>query len=378
MSTAEERNTETDTGADEPAEPKDPRKPLTNREVFQLFLRDLTIRPYVFAALGSVAMIFLVMFLSGSDIGAVVVLLFALATLVFRWIAGPPLLLLILFYFQLFPFGIPQLEFENPFEVRETYFRVSDVILIMAILVYMRCTYRIFGFIHQSMPFESVFRRKDDHPTRRPLSHIERSELAWMIGVTAALVIIGQLLWWLSNQLEFTPADDEFPIRWADNTSPARYRRRTLDPGEFTAGTNRFFIILGALFFGFLFIRLVFGYWRLRVMGAPEGAMVLTDTSWAESHRERVRVEKWRIWGRTKEKEQAKKEARAERERREKEAERERSRAREREREQERRSRRPSKREDDDERPRPRERDERENREKDNGDNGRPRRGRWE
>ena len=73
--------------------------------------------------------------------------------------------------------------------------------------------------------------------------------------------------------------------------------------------------MLGALFFGFLLVRLVFGYWRLRTMTAAEGAMVAADTSWAESHRERVRVEKWRIWGRQRAAEQAKKEAR-ERERR--------------------------------------------------------------
>ncbi len=45
----------------------------------------------------------------------------------------------------------------------------------------------------------------------------------------------------------------------------------------------------------------MFGYWRLRVsMNAREGAMMLTDMSWSESHRERTRIEKWRIWGRDK------------------------------------------------------------------------------
>lgn len=57
------------------------------------------------------------------------------------------------------------------------------------------------------------------------------------------------------------------------------------------------------------------------MLNAAEGAMITTDTSWAESHRERVRVEKWRIWGREKVTEQARKAARAERTRRKKEAE---------------------------------------------------------
>jgi hypothetical protein len=292
-------------------EPKDHRQPLTQCDVFELLLRDTILRPYVFAALGSLAMIFLVMFLNGSDIGAVIVVLFGLAIIIFRWIAGPPFLLLILFYFLLFPFGIPDIGTADSLEVRNTHFRLVDVILVMAVLVYIRSTYRIFGLILQAVPFENVFRVRGEHPLRRPLSHIEPGEVLWMIGVTAALVILGQIVWWLVNSFEFTPGED-FPLRWAGN-GPARYRRRDLEPGEFTPGLNRFYVMLGALFFGFLIIRLVFGYWRLRMMNAGEGAMVLTDTSWSESHRERVRVEKWRIWGHEKAKEQAKKKAKTER-----------------------------------------------------------------
>jgi hypothetical protein len=301
-----------------PREPKNHRQLLTQRDVFELLLRDKILRPYVFAALGSLAMIFLVMFLNGNDIGALVVVLFGLATIIFRWIAGPPFLLLLLFYFLLFQL-IPDVGslLDNPLEVRNTHFRLVDVILVMAVLVYIRSAYRIFGLILQAVPFENVFRVRGEHPLRRPLSHIEPGEVLWMIGVTAALVILGQIVWWLVNSFEFTPGED-FPLRWAGN-SPARYRRRELEPGEFTPGLNRFYVTLGALFFGFLIIRLVFGYWRLRMMNAGEGAMVLTDTSWSESHRERTRVEKWRIWGHEKAKEQAKKKVKTERVRQEKE-----------------------------------------------------------
>lgn len=313
MSTAERDET-----ARDEYEPVNQREPLTQREVFDLFLNDLTLRPYVLAALGSLAMIFLVMFMSSSDIGAVVVVLFGLATLLFRWIAGPPFLLLILFYFQLFPFGLPDPDslYSHPYQIRETHFRAVDVILVMAILVYIRSTYRIFGVILQSIPSESVFRRKGEHPVRRPLSHIEAGEVIWMIGIAAGLVIVGQIVWWLVNSLEFTPTGS-FPVRWADKSSFSN--RLTREPGEFSPSGQRFFIVLGALFFGFLFIRLVFGYWRLRMINAAEGAMMLTDTSWGESHRERVRVEKWRIWGRAKVKEEEQNAAAAERELREKE-----------------------------------------------------------
>jgi hypothetical protein len=247
-------------------------------------------------------------------------------------------LLLFLAYFQLFPFGLPDVFglFDNPLEIKQTHFRLADVILVMAVLVYVRSSYRVFGLTHQSMPFETLFRRKGEHPTRRPLWHVQPSEIAWMVGGAAALVIVGQLAWWLVNNVEFAPADEGFPLRWADAESFSRYRRGGREPGEFRPGMHRFFVTVGALFFGFLLVRLVFGYWRMRVMGAAEGAMMLSDTSWSESHRERARVEKWRTWGREREKARAKKEARAERERQEKEAA-ERARAERQERDRERR-----------------------------------------
>ena len=278
-------------------------------------------------------MVFFVMFLGGGDIGAVIVALYGTAVLAFRWTAGPPFLLFILLYFFVYPFGVPELGPDNPFEIRETHFRVADVILVMSVLVYLRCVYRVFGVAQQSMPFENVIRRKGDRPVRRPTGHIEPGEVARLVAVAAGLVLLGQAVWWLVNALEFVPTDDDFPLRWADPKSFARYRRTGRPPGEFSAGGNRFFVILGALFSGLLFVRLVFGYWRLRMMNAAEGAMVTANTSWAESHRERVRVEKWRIWGRQRATEEAKRQAREERDRRRKqEAARERDEARARER----------------------------------------------
>jgi hypothetical protein len=299
---------------------KDSRGPLTHREVFEVYLTDRELRPLLLGALGALAMIFLVLFFNGSDIGAVVVVLYGMAILAFRWTIAPPFFLLTLFWFQLFPFGFPPAGYENPFEIRETYFRVVDVVLVLSVLVYLRCLYRVFGVVQQAMPFENVIRRKGDQPVRRPSHHIEPSEIGWLVGGAFALAILGQIAWWLANAIEFAPTDEDFPLRWADNSTRAILRRHR-EPGEFNPGASRFFVILGALFFGLLFLRLIFGYWRLRMLNAAEGAMITTDTSWAESHRERVRVEKWRIWGREKVTEQARKAARAERTRRKKEAE---------------------------------------------------------
>jgi hypothetical protein len=345
-------------GAEEAAEPRDHREPLSQREVFELFRYDPAVRPYLFSALGALAMIFLVMFLGdnsrpGSDIGAVVLVLFGLATLAFRWTMAPPFFLFVLVYFLLFPFGLPDPDLYNdPFRIRESHFRVTDVVLVLAVLVYLRCQYRIFGLIQQAMPFENVFRRKGDHPLRRPTSHIDPVEIAWLIGIAVVLVAIGQVVWWLVNALEFAPGDD-FPFRWADQNSLARFRRSRREPGEYTPGGNRFFVVTGALFFGFLVLRLVFGYWRMRVMNPAEGAMILTDTSWSESHRERVRVEKWRSWSLQKAKDAHRKALHEQRERRQKEREeRERAEARARQRERERERAHRDEDDDDDDRPR--------------------------
>ena len=279
-------------------------KELTQRQVFELLLRDKAARGYALAALGGLAMTFVVMFMNGSDIGATLVAVFGSAALALRWTAAPPFLLLIVAYFQLFPFGIPDLELAPRTDVRAAHFFVTDMILVMAVLVYLRAQYRVFGLVHQIVPFESVLRRKGDAPTRRPAAHVRPDEIAWMVGIAGAIVLVGQGVWWLANALEFAPLEDGFPLRWAKVWSPLDYRRE-VPPGEFRPGQNRFFVILGGLFFGTLLVRLAFDYWQMRTMSAAEGAMVVTDSSWAESHRERVRVEKWRIWGRKRAAEQA-------------------------------------------------------------------------
>jgi hypothetical protein len=275
--------------------PKHP--PLTQREVFDLLLRDPAVRPYLYAALGALALVFLVLFDNGSDIGAVLIALLGTANLLFRWVSGPPFLLFVISWFALFPFGIPEAEFADPRRIGDNYFRIADLVLVLAALVYVRCAFRIFGLIHAAMPLENAFKRPEDAPPRRPAAHVSPNELVWLIGTAVALALLGQGAWWLVNNVEFFPADGDFPFRWADPDDARRFLRRgPLDHGEFTAGQTRFFVTTFVLFAGYLALRLVFGYWRLRAMSAAEAASVCTDTAWAETHRERVRLEKWRLW----------------------------------------------------------------------------------
>src|SRR5262245_45139901 len=289
-------------------------EPLSQREAIELMVRNPAVRSYLYAAVAALAMIFVILFLNGSDIGAVMIVLLGCAGLLLRWTAVPIFVLVVLCYFQLFPFGVPDAGVESPFQVRDTHFQVADAVLVMAALVYVRSHYRILGLVHESMPCETVFRAKNDPPTRRPASHIAAGELGWMLAIAGAIVVIGQVVWWLVNALEFTPTED-FPLHWIEHGDRIPTRRQAKPPGEFNPGTNRFFMLLGLLFFGTLLVRLIFGYWRLRMMTPPEGAMVLVDTSWGDSHRERVRVEKWRIWGRQRAAEEAKQAERAQLER---------------------------------------------------------------
>lgn len=338
MSTADRDDRDDDREAQQ-----DSKKPLTQRQVFELFLRDAAVRPYLFGALGGLAMMFLVLFLNGSDLGAVLVLMWGLAGLLLRWTAAPVFLIFTLGWFMVFPFALPDpdLLYNDPFRVRDSHFQVPDILLVMAALVNLRCTYRVLGIVHLSMPFENVLRRKGEYPTRRPTSHIDPGEIGWLIAAAAAVVVFAQVLWFVVNALDFVPTEDGFPLKWADLNDLSRYRRGSRDAGEYSPGGSRFFVLTGGLFFAFLFVRLVFGYWRLKTMTAAEGAMVATDTSWSESHRERVRVETWRIWGILRAFQQERKARRQERERKRKEAEaRERAERRAREREEDDRPRR--------------------------------------
>jgi hypothetical protein len=57
-----------------------------------------------------------------------------------------------------------------------------------------------------------------------------------------------------------------------------------------SAVSTRFVLMAGLVFFGTLLARLVFGYWRLRVMGPAEAAMVVQEAGWDETRREDVRL----------------------------------------------------------------------------------------
>ena len=128
---------------------------LDMRNTFGVLFLDPAVRNFTFAALGALGMIFLILFQQGSDIGGVLILLIGACGLLLRWFASPIFVLIILAYFMIFPFGVPWDSFESKWEISDGRFRVTDVMLVLSVLVYIACQYRIYGFVSQAIPFEA-------------------------------------------------------------------------------------------------------------------------------------------------------------------------------------------------------------------------------
>ncbi len=254
---------------------------------------DARVRTLLFAGLGGLAMLFVVLFQRGSDMGGLMIAVIGAAGLVLGWRGSPVFVLLILLYFLIFPFGIPPPD-EDPFELVEGSFRLADLFLAASVVVYLSAHYRLYGVTTRAIPAEDSGYGKKPRPRKRPADLIRRGELARILYTTAALVLVGQIVWAVVTNLEVDVLAG-FPFRFTDE--PA-YRRG--DTGDLAAWRTRLVAVVGLLFFGALFARLAFGYWRLRAMSPAQGAMLLMDAGWDETKRERVRVEGWRMWGVTK------------------------------------------------------------------------------
>jgi hypothetical protein len=267
---------------------------LSQWTTFRVLFTDPAVRNYTIAALSALAMLFLILFQQGSDLGGLIIVVIGAGGVLLRWVAAPPIILVILTYFMVFPFGIPGEVYENRYEIEEGRFRMTDVLLVMSVLVYIACTYRILGFVHQAIAYEGQIKRVDEQQTRRPPALISPAELGILLGVSAVLVVVGQFVWWFISAVEIVPGED-IPIRWEGS---GRTTRSYEPVGGMSPRMTRFVVTVGMLFFGVLLARVVFGYWRWRMMGAAEGGMILLEGGWVETKRERSRFEKWRIWGR--------------------------------------------------------------------------------
>jgi hypothetical protein len=258
---------------------------------------DPAVRNYLFTGLAALAMVFVVLFQRGTDLGGLLLITLGAAGMVLRWPGAPLFFLLVLFWFLIFPFGIPD-AYHNPSEIIEGRFRPEDLVIVASVVIYMMCHYRLYGLTAQALPFENRFPRKDDKPSRRPVALIAPGEMARMLYLAGAVVLAGQLVWIFATHTQvLVRGGISFRFAAPEPTSarPA---------GDLSAETTRFILLTGLLFFGTVLARLVFGYWRLRQMSPAEGRMILNDASWDETRRERARVENWRAWGREKQRDE--------------------------------------------------------------------------
>lgn len=268
---------------------------LDTRALLGVLFNDPAVRNYTIAALAALAVIFLVLLQNGSDVGGLLIVLVGACGVFFRWTTAPGIVLVLLTYFMVFPLGVPAGANENRREITEGRFRPEDLLLAGAVVVYVAAQFRLFGFVRQGVAFEGPDRRPDDPPLRRPPAVMSANEFAVLLGLAAAAVVAGQLVWRVATGVEVVPGE-VWPFRWAREARPFAFRDEP--DNALPPRLTRFVLLVGLVFFPTLLARLVFGYWRLRTMGPAEGAMIVQDGGWAETKRERSRLEKWRVWGR--------------------------------------------------------------------------------
>ena len=234
----------------QPVEPADAPDPESLRGLFHA----PEVRNYLFAGFAALAMMFVVLFGRGSDLGGLLVALTGAAGMVFRRAGTPPLVLLLLLYFQVFPYGLPPPE-DDPRAIAEGWFGVGDMILAVAVVVYVACHYRVYGLTARAVPAESPLPvRGEKRPPRRTPGNVRRDEVTLVVGAAAVAVIGGQLVWWGLTTATIDVLAD-FPVRFDRPQSG-----RTEQLGLYGPITTRLLLLVGLVAAGALLGRIVFGY----------------------------------------------------------------------------------------------------------------------
>jgi hypothetical protein len=245
------------------------------------------VRDTVFVGLVALIVVFVGLTVRGGLLPGVLGTACGVIGLALRAPAMPVLFVAVLSYLFVFPFGVPGVT-AGFGETRGTAFRVTDLVLIAAAVVYLVCQYRALGLTVRAMPADTTAPERS--PVRRPSSIVPENELGGIVWVVAGAVLAGQVAWVLLTAvgvdlravppLTVTPgqdADDEFVL-------PPTGGRLLLFLG-LTAGTA-------------LVARFAFWYWRLARLTKAEGDMILLDTGWREARREINRQAKWAAWAR--------------------------------------------------------------------------------
>lgn len=288
------------TPAFEEVEPEAPPPPI---DTLRGMLADAAVRNYLYAGLAALVMVFLIMLAGSSDIGGLILLTLGTAGLIFRWPAVPSFFLLFLLYFLVFPFGLPP-AYEDYDALQGGHLGVADVLLAFCVVVYLASHYRVYALTAQALPNEPTMSRRRRKPVKRPTDLIRPGEIPRLLYIALGVTIVGQILWLITTSVGID-VNADFPFHYSDPREMELFSRRSRPLPYWLV---RSFLLFGIGFFGVLLARLVFGYWRLRTQSAAEGALVLQEASWSETHRERVRIELWQKWQAERNKKAAEKE----------------------------------------------------------------------
>ena len=256
--------------------------------------RNPAARNYLFVALASLLIVAAVMFVrgSGSLPAALIPTILAAAGLLMRWTAVPVIVLVLLCYFIVLPFGVPlNMRYSN--DIPGSALRLLDLVLVAAALGYFACHYRLLGLTHQAMPPDDPARPKGAKPVRRPVALVADDEFGRLFMALGACVLAGQVLWVLvaSLQLDFLRVP---PLTFR----PDVFEQSRAAFGRGSASTGQRFLVFAGLAGGAaLAAGLAFWYWRLARLTRAEAAMLLLDAGWRDGRRELNRQEKWRAWG---------------------------------------------------------------------------------
>lgn len=227
---------------------------------------------------GAVFVLLASVFVRGGPLPAFVLLMIAGFGLVLRYTGAPVVVLLGLVYLQFFPLGVPS-DFYQEGPLWLSRFRLTDMLLAAAAVVYLAAQYRLYAQLERAVPEELVKGRQPAVPPRRP-GPVADGELARLVGLAGLSVFLGQIAW-----LALTGLDLRF-----DDIPPLRVHRGRGDTDLFSR--IGLFVFAGAVWV--VLVRLVFGLWRQARWTAAEGRQVLLDIGWQEVRREAARQQYWR------------------------------------------------------------------------------------
>lgn len=250
-------------------------------------LLDERVRSYVVVVAAALLVIFVSGLIGGSLYAGLIPALAGFIGLALRWPVMPMVCVGATAWFQALPFGVPV--YAPPrIDPRFTHFRIQDLLLVAATMVYLIAQYRLFALTHRVVPDDRLVkvRRADAGPPElRDADDVEEREIPQLLVIAAAVLIAGQFLWLILSETVL-----DFRILPPFRLREGEFRREwTYVSREILFGLGLGFV----LFFG----RLAFWLWKLKAMNRDEAQLALADTGWVEMRREAARLETWRIYG---------------------------------------------------------------------------------